>query len=193
MFSFKRGICRTVLAASAVMAGTPVFAQAPADPPFTLVPPEQRLQLGDVFAHASPLMQLVMGGLALAAVAAVLVWAVNLFDLTRGQPRRGLLGGVAFLSALGAAGPLLGGFGAAYVLLHGFLGVANVRPTPTLTIMAPGFAEALASIALGLLAAAVGVIGHRHLQARIKGLELHAEDAARGAAPSLSQTARMLG
>lgn len=192
MFRRYSALGRTILAAAALLATTPALAQQ-ADPPFSFVPPEQRLGLGGVFADAAPLMQAIMAGLALAAVLGLAVWIYNLLSLARRPPGRGLLGGVAFLSALGSAAPLVGGFGAAYVLLLGFIGVANVRPTPTLTIMAPGFAEAFASIALGLLAAAIGVIGHRHLQARIKGLELHAETPAAEVAPNLSRNARVMG
>ena len=183
---------RSALAILAVLAATPALGQT-VDPPYTVAPPDQRLGMGGVFADASPVMQLVMGGLALAAVAALLVWIVHLAALARGQAGRGLIGGVAFLSAVGAAGPLVGGFGAAYVLLNGFIGIANIRPEPTLSIMAPGFAEAAASIALGLLAAAIGVIGHRHLQARVKGLELVTAAPDADVAPNLSRTARLMG
>ncbi|WP_374470220.1 MotA/TolQ/ExbB proton channel family protein [Phenylobacterium sp.] len=156
---------------------------APADPPLAVVPAAERLTLGGVFADADPIMKLVMSGLALAALAALAVWILH---ATRRDVGRGAGGALAYLSALGAAGPLVGFFGAAYCLLHSFIGLSNVRPTPSLAIMAPGFAEALMAAMLGLLAAAIAVMGDRHLKAKIHA----AASAARSTEESLQSPAR---
>jgi biopolymer transport protein ExbB/TolQ len=137
---------------------------APPDAPLAVVPPSERLTLAGVFADADPVMKLVMAGLALAAVAAAGVWILH---GARREPGRGVGGALAYLSALGAAGPLIGFFGAAYCLLHSFIGVSNVRPAPSLTVMAPGFAEALMAAMLGLLASAIAVMADRHLKAKV--------------------------
>lgn len=165
---------RAPLAFALTLVACPALADvAAADPPLTIVPTAERLTLMGVFAHAHPVVQLVFAGLLIATVAAVIIWLLQLARL--GQRRAdGLGGAVAFLSALSAAGPLIGLFGAAYGLLDSFIGVANVRPVPSLSILAPGYAEAALSICLGLLAAAVAAVAHRHLKARLYGVELPA-------------------
>jgi biopolymer transport protein ExbB/TolQ len=160
-----------------------------ADPPMTVVPASERLTFGDVFADADIVMQLVMGGLLLATVMALAIWLFQAASLRKGGGR-GLAGAMAYLSGLGAAGPLIGFFGACYTLLHSFIGVANVRPTPSLTIMAPGFAEALLAAMLGLLAASVAVVGHRHLKARVHGLDMAPEGTLSEGRQTLSRHAR---
>jgi|GEM_PF-1310655 len=178
-------------AALAFLTGASAAAQtiAPPDPEWMLVAPEDRLTLGGVFADADIVMQLVMGGLVLAALAALVVWIVQAFRVGRGA--HGFAGAMAYLSALGAAGPLIGFFGSAYTLLHSFIGVYNVRPAPSLSIMAPGFAEALLSAMLGLLAAAIAVIGHRHLKARLYSVGIEADEPAAAPLQSLSRQARV--
>lgn len=152
----------------AALAATHAQAQtvAPPDPPFMLVPADHRLTLGRVFMDADPLMKLIMAGLLIAALAALVVWILGVARARSGGPG-GRVGGLAYLSGLAAAAPLIGFFGFLYVLLNSALALSNVRPAPSISIMAPGWAEALLSAALGLLAAALGVIGHRHLQARL--------------------------
>jgi biopolymer transport protein ExbB/TolQ len=115
-----------------------------------------------VFADASILMKLVLWALVAAIVGALVVWITQAL-----RPTRRAEGAIAYLSAQGAAAPLVGFFGLAYALLNGCIGIADVRPTPSLTVLAPGLAEAMLSAGLGLLAAAIAVIGCRHLQARL--------------------------
>ena len=66
-----------------------------------------------------------------------------------------------------SGGAPLGALGASYVLFAGFMGIANVRPTPSVAVLAPGWAEAALAVMLGLLATTVGVLCERHLEARI--------------------------
>ena len=148
----------------AVLSSAPGLALAEA---YTIVPPAERLTLPRVFADASLEVQLMLALLIGAAIASVVFWGLSLGKVGGGDAK-------AVASALGrlkivrsGAAPL-GFLTAAYVLFCGFLGIANVRPTPSLTVMAPGFAEATLAIMLGLLASALAVIGERHLEARIR-------------------------
>jgi hypothetical protein len=166
----------TRLTALAVPAASPAFAQTAAgDPKLNEIAPGERLNLIGVYAHASPLMKVVLFGLTAAVVAAVAVWAIQ--ALGRGRHR----GGVAYLSAQAAAAPLFGLFGMTYALLSGFIGIANVRPAPNLTVLAPGLAEAALSLGLGLLAAAIATVGRHYLQARLQPAEQTEPAAARPA------------
>ena len=171
----------TRLALLATLAAGPAFAEAAGDPTLSQVAASDRLTLGAVFANASIPVKLVLWGLVAAVIAAVAVWAVQALRL--GQRKSdGVAGGVAYLSAQAAAAPLFGLFGMTYCLLNGFIGIANVRPTPSLTVLAPGLAEAALSLGLGLLAAAIAVVGHHHLKARLHAVEpAQAEPTARTA------------
>jgi biopolymer transport protein ExbB/TolQ len=161
-------------------------AVAPADPPFALVAAEDRLTLGGVFADADIVMQLVMAGLLIATVLSAVVWISH---AVRRQPGRGLAGGLTLLSAVSAAGPLIGLFGSAYCMLMSFIGASNVRPAPSLSILAPGFAEATMSAMLGLLAAAIATVGHRHLKGKVFGFDT-ADDIAREPVQTAPRQAR---
>jgi hypothetical protein len=171
----------------AALAATHASAQpfAPPDPVLTPVPPEQRLDLLRVFMDADPIMKILLAGLLVAALVALVVWIVQAVRLGRGGGR-GLVGGLAYLSGLAAAGPLIGFFGSAYTLLGSALALANLRPAPTIGVVAPGLAEALLSAALGLLAAAVATIGYRSLKARVHALEVTAASGDTSPAPAAS-------
>lgn len=151
----------------AVLWGAPGLALAQPEPGYTVVPPSERLTFLGVFADASVEVQLMLALLIAGAIAAVAVWGMSLGKVGGGDAK-------AVASALGrlkivrSAATPLGLLTAAYVLFAGFLGIANVRPTPSLTVMAPGFAEATLAIMLGLLASALAVICERHLEARIR-------------------------
>ena len=56
---------------------------------------------------------------------------------------------------------------AAFVLLNGFIGIANVGVSVPMAVLAPGFAEAALLVVLGLVAGVVGVICHWIIEARI--------------------------
>jgi len=144
----------------------PALAQ---DAAYTVVPPAERLTLGDVFADAAPLNQAIMAGLLVAAVVAVVLWAMR---LTRKVDVTG--SSLTYFRALKGAGPLLGLLGASYTLLGGFLGLANTRPTPPMSVLAPGYAEATLEVAIGLFAATVAVLCERHLEGRIRRAAAHA-------------------
>lgn len=134
---------------------------------YRLVPASERLTFGDVFADASLEMKTVFAILILSAVGAVAIWALSLGKIGRGDAA-GLATALGRLKIVRAAGTPLGALAAAYVLLWGFIGIANVRPAPAITVMAPGWAEAALAVMLGLLATTVGVLCERHLEARIR-------------------------
>ena len=131
---------------------------APPDAQLSVI--ADRLTLAGLVLHAKPVVMLVLAGLVISVVIASLVWIGELAGRPAGR------GGRTFLHTLAGAGPLIGFFGAAYGVMDSFIGVANVRPTPALGILAPGYAEAMFCVTLGLLAGAIATIGHRHLSAR---------------------------
>ncbi|WP_372783708.1 MotA/TolQ/ExbB proton channel family protein [Phenylobacterium sp.] len=179
----KRLASRAGLLAALVIA-TPVVAQTTAaDVRLSTLPQADRLTLGGVFSHAAPTMKVVLWGLVAAIAAAIVVWILQAARVRQGRSD-GVAGGVAYLSAQAAAAPLVGLFGLSYAFLSGFIGISNVRPTPNLTVLAPGLAEAMLSLGLGLLAGAIAVIGHRHLQFRLNAVGQAAPAAARAAPPS---------
>lgn len=171
---------RRILLAGLALFATPAFA-AVGDPPLSVVPAEQRLTLLRILVDAKPIVQVVMALLLLALVAAIGLWVAQAAQIGR-RRMDGAPSAMAYLSAVGAAAPLLGFFGAIYGLLDMFVGIANVRPTPSLSILAPGLAEAGLCASLGLLAAAVAVIGHHHLKARLEAVQ-----ARNPTAPSLAR------
>lgn len=121
----------------------------------------QRLTIPQVFADASETMKALMILLLAAALASA---AIAVVKVARG---RRLAGGSAFVSALRLGGPLVGFLGAAFVLLHGFMGIANAGEPVPMRVLAPGYAEAALLVFLGLLAGVVGVISHGIIEARI--------------------------
>lgn len=119
------------------------------------------ITLGNVFGDAAPSVKLVMLLLVVGALAAVIVTVLKLASGVR------LSGGSAYVSALRLGGPLLGLMGAMFVLLMGFIGMANYGEPVPMAVLAPGFAEAALLFLLGLLAGVVGVICHWIIEARI--------------------------
>lgn len=121
----------------------------------------QRLTLSNVFADADETMKVLMILLLVAALAAAVLTGLKLAKGSR------LAGGSAFVSALRLGGPLVGLLGAAFVLLNGFMGIANAGQSVPMAVLAPGFAEATLLVFLGLFAGVVGVICHGLIEARI--------------------------
>ncbi|RAK56537.1 MotA/TolQ/ExbB proton channel family protein [Phenylobacterium deserti] len=130
---------------------------------YRIVPPAERLTMSDVFADAAPANQAIMAGLLIATVAAVVLWAIR---LTRKVDVTG--SSLTYFRALKGVGPLLGLLGASYTLLGGFMGLANSRPTPPMSVLAPGYAEATLEVGIGLFAATVAVLCERHLEGRMR-------------------------
>lgn len=115
-----------------------------------------------VIAHATPVVTAIMLLLAAASLAAVSLWGLQAAQGERaGAARKARR--LAMLSAISTSAPLFGLAAAAYTLLNCSIGLANVSPTPSLAVLAPGFAEALMSVMLGLFAAALAAAGRRML------------------------------
>jgi hypothetical protein len=112
-----------------------------------------KLTAARVFGDAALPVKAIMAGLVLAAVASVVIWATQL--VRRTEPDAGA---VAFLRALGPAGPLFGLAAAAYTLLACCLGLVNTGHAPDFALLAPGYAEAVMAVMLGLLAGAMATL-----------------------------------
>jgi hypothetical protein len=134
---------------------------------YTVVPASERLTPLGVVGDAALEVQLMMLLLFVGAVGSVVVWALSLGKVRSGDAKA-VATALGRLKIVRSAATPLGLLAASYVVFCGFLGTANIRPAPTLTVMAPGFAEATLAIMLGLLASALAVICERHLEARVR-------------------------
>jgi hypothetical protein len=160
--------CAAAMSAGASLAADPTYVTGPVqEPVYTVVPVAERLTVLGVFADAAPEMQLILTLLIIATLAALVVWAMSLGKVGKADAK-GLAGALGRLRIVRSAGVPLGSLGAAYVLFSSFLAISNVRPAPTLTVVAPGIAEGALAIMLGLLATTVAVVCERHLEARIR-------------------------
>lgn len=158
-------ITHLIIGASAALITHPAYAQAAGG--YTIVPVSERLTLGRIFADAAPLVQIIMAALVLAAVASVVIWTLGLGKVGKGDAKS-LATALGRLRIVRSAGTPLGLFTASLNFLTGFIGLANVRPAPTIAVLAPGLAEASLAVMLGLMASCVAVICERHLEARIR-------------------------
>ena len=132
-----------------------------------VVPEADRLTMGGVFADAAPEVQLVFALLLISTVAALAIWAMSLRKVGQADAK-GLAGALGRLRIVRSAATPLGLLAASYIIFSGFLGMANVRPAPTLTVLAPGLAEAALAVMRGLLATVITVVCERHLEGRIR-------------------------
>ena len=135
--------------------------------PYTLVPPAERLTFGGVFADADIVVQTLMLLMILGTIAAIAIWGMSLPKVGKGDAKAAA-GALGWLKIIRSAGAPLGVLTASYTLLAGFIGLANVRPAPTISVLAPGWAEATLAVVLGMLATTVGVICERSLEARVR-------------------------
>ncbi|WP_419255475.1 hypothetical protein ACN2C6_08255 [Caulobacter sp. ErkDOM-YI] len=132
-------------AAAPLLLATPAFA----------APAANRLSVGDVFGNAAAPVQLIILLLAAAIVAAPVLLVLR-------RP--------AALSALAKGAPLLAGAAALFTLLAGAVGIANSPVVPSLTVLAPGLAEMLFLMVLGLLATFSAVVCRELAKPRSHGL-----------------------
>lgn len=75
---------------------------------------------------------------------------------------RGLQPGLAFLATTGSAAPFVGLFGTVWGIMNSFAAIAKSQDT-SLSVVAPGIAEALFATAIGLVAAIPAVIAYNKL------------------------------
>jgi biopolymer transport protein ExbB/TolQ len=113
-----------------------------------------------MFADAAPVVKIVLIGLLLTGVAALLILLVGL-----ARSSKGMAGAARFLETAMVATPIAALFGAAYGLMTIFIGIANVN-VANLAVAAPGIAEAILSVSVGLLALLFAVIAHRVVRPR---------------------------
>lgn len=113
-----------------------------------------------IFLEAAPSMKAIILALVIAAIAAVVVTVRKVAS----GPH--LSGGSAYLSALRLGAPLLGLLGAAFNGLMMFVGLARFGDQP-INVLAPGLAEAMFLVVMGLLVGVVGVVCHWIVEARV--------------------------
>jgi hypothetical protein len=146
------------LGISGVLAGGAV-AQEAGGPPLTL---------GGVFLDAAAPIKLLMLVLIAVGIAALVLLVLKLATSANAHPDATRLSrGLGFLAATGKAAPLAGLAGSLYVLLLGALGVANSPVPVTASVLAPGIAEALLLVLIGVLAAVPAVIAHWLVRTRM--------------------------
>ncbi len=140
--------------------GTPIVLSIMGLAAATPAAARERLTVATVALDASIPIKFLMVGLVLATLVGVVI-AVR--KLTGGP----INGGSAFLSGLRYGGPLVGFLGAALNGLWSFMAIASIdRPLP-FSVYAPGLAEAMLVLTLGLLSGVVAVIAHWAVEARI--------------------------
>jgi biopolymer transport protein TolQ len=75
-----------------------------------------------------------------------------------------------FLATVGSISPYIGLFGTVWGIMHSFIALGAVKQA-TLSMVAPGIAEALVATAMGLFAAIPAVIAFNRLSDRVSKLE----------------------
>lgn len=78
--------------------------------------------------------------------------------------------GLALLATVGSTSPYVGLFGTVWGIMNAFIALGNVQQA-TLSMVAPGIAEALIATAMGLFAAIPAVIAYNFFTNRVEGLE----------------------
>ena len=168
--SLKRLSIATAAAMSAGVARAQATVEAVQTGPavgYAVVPMSERLTIGGVFADAAPEVQLAFVILLISTLAALAVWALSLPKVGQADAK-GLAGALGRLRIVRSGALPFGCLAASYIAFSVFLGISNVRPAPSITVMAPGFAEAALAVMLGLLATTVAVVCERHLEGRIR-------------------------
>ena len=119
-----------------------------------------KLTVALMFMDAAPAVKIVLIGLLLTGVAALVILLLGL-----ARSPKGMAGAARFLETAMVAAPIAALFGAAWGLITIFLGIANTNVVH-LAAAAPGIAEAILSLATGLLALLFAVIAHRVVKPR---------------------------
>ncbi len=77
--------------------------------------------------------------------------------------------GTGLLATIGATAPFVGLLGTVWGIMNSFIGIAKSNTT-SLAVVAPGIAEALQAMALGLVAAIPAVVIYNHFSRRLAAL-----------------------
>jgi tonB-system energizer ExbB len=96
--------------------------------------------------------------------------------------------GMQLLATTGSVAPFVGLFGTVWGIMNSFSGIAASNDT-SLSVVAPGIAEALFATAIGLVAAIPAVIAYNRLGASLAGLRAEALEAASDLARRLARSA----
>nr|WP_305000217.1 protein TolQ [Salinisphaera sp. Q1T1-3] len=78
--------------------------------------------------------------------------------------------GLAFLATVGSISPYIGLFGTVWGIMSAFIGLGNVQQA-SLSMVAPGIAEALIATAMGLFAAIPAVVAYNYFSNRLDFIE----------------------
>jgi biopolymer transport protein ExbB/TolQ len=115
-----------------------------------------KLTVARMYLDASPVVQIVLGGLLLTGLAALVILLLGL-----ARSSKGMGGAARFLEGAMLAAPIAALFGAAWGAMTIFLGIANTNVRVlNLAVAAPGIAEAILSMATGLLALLLAVVAY---------------------------------
>lgn len=91
--------------------------------------------------------------------------------------QRRMLAGVSVIGTIGPVAPFVGLFGTVWGIMNSFIGIANANTT-SLTVIAPGIAEALLATGMGLAVAIPAVIFNNFLARGAAGYKAKLDDAA---------------
>ncbi|MGN7612697.1 protein TolQ [Magnetococcales bacterium HHB-1] len=83
--------------------------------------------------------------------------------------------GLTFLATVGSTSPFIGLFGTVWGIMNAFRGLAGAKST-TLTMVAPGIAEALVATAMGLIAAIPAVIAFNKFSSDLRRVHQNADN-----------------
>ncbi|HEY5411788.1 MAG TPA: MotA/TolQ/ExbB proton channel family protein [Caulobacteraceae bacterium] len=119
-----------------------------------------KLTVALMFMDATPVVKIVLVGLLATGLAALVILLLGL-----ARSSKGMAGAARFLESAMVAAPIAALFGAACGLITSFLGIANTNVS-NLAVAAPGIAEAILSVATGLLALLFAVIAYRVVKPR---------------------------
>jgi len=81
---------------------------------------------------------------------------------------------LSFLASVGSVSPYVGLFGTVWGIMHAFTGLASLQQV-TLSTVAPGIAEALATTAIGLFAAIPAVVAYNRFARDLDRIAIHQE------------------
>jgi biopolymer transport protein ExbB/TolQ len=119
-------------------------------------------------------------------------WRARLDGATRKGVVRALkpaASGLQLLATTGSVAPFVGLFGTVWGIMNSFSGIAASNDT-SLSVVAPGIAEALFATAIGLVAAIPAVIAYNRLSASLAATRAEALSAATELAHRLSRLGR---
>ena len=90
---------------------------------------------------------------------------------------RAMQSGAMILGSIGSTAPFIGLFGTVWGIMNSFIGIAESGST-SLTVVAPGIAEALLATAIGLVAVIPAVLLYNHITRVVTGYRARVGDAA---------------